>query len=103
MKEQTYSLRDILTEPEQLTLLRLMNAPDRWLESDVRSSLLLPACSNLISGTVTRKDLTAAHTCLMLWQQMNAQLPPARQDHTLSSRLTVLADKLFDLIAAPAA
>ena len=103
MKEQTYDLQDILTETEQLTLLRLMNALDQWLESDVRSSLLVPACRNILSGRVTRKDLAAARTCLMFWQQMHDELPKARQDHALSARIILLTDKLTRFCTTPAA
>ena len=42
MQNKTYLLRGILTEPEQLTLLRLLNAIALWAENDACSSLLLP-------------------------------------------------------------
>ena len=103
MQNKTYLLRDILTEPEQLTLLRLLNAIALWAENDACSSLLLPACRNLLSGSATQQDLSAAHTCLLLWQQMNSELPEAKQDHALSARLIRIDDKLTRLITTPAA
>ena len=103
MQNKTYLLRDILSEPEQLTLLRLLNAIALWAENDACSSLLLPACRNLLSGSATQKDLSAARTCLLLWQEMNSALPKPKQDHALSSRLTRIADKLSRLSTTPAA
>ena len=103
MTEKTYSLRDILTAQEQLTLLRLLNAIALWAENDACSSLRLPACRNLLSGSATQQDLSAARICLLLWQEMNSALPGAKQDHTLSSRLTRIADKLSRLSTTPAA
>ena len=94
MTEKTYSLRDILTEPEQIIILVLLSTIALWAENDACSSLLLPACQNLLSGSATQKDLSAARSCLLLWQQMNSKLPEAKQNRTLSSRLTRIADKL---------
>ncbi len=103
MQKKTYLLRDILSEPEQLTLLRLLNAIALWVENDACSSLLLPVCRNLLSGSATQKDLSAARTCLLLWQQMNSGLPEVKQDHALSAHLTLIADKLSRLSTTAAA
>ena len=103
MHEKTFSLQDILTENEQLTVLRLINALSQWLENDDRSSMLVSACSSILSGSVTRKDLTTAHACLMFWQQYHDRLPKAKQDHALSARIMLIADKLRQLCISPAA
>ena len=101
MQNNTYLLRDILTAPEQFTILRLLNAIALWAGNDACSSLLLSACQNLLSGSATQKDLSAARTCLLLWQEMNSKLPEAKQNQTLSSRLTRIADKLTRLSTTP--
>ena len=51
MQETTYPIHDILTENEQLTVLRLINALNQWLENDDSSSLLVSACSGILSGS----------------------------------------------------
>ena len=103
MQETTYPIHDILTENEQLPVLRLINALNQWLENDDSSSLLVSACSGILSGSITRKDLTTALACLMLWQQFHARLPKARQDQALSARIMLIADKLRQLCTTPAA
>ncbi len=103
MTEKTYSLRDILTEPEQIIILVLLSTIALWAENDACSSLLLPACRNLLSGSATQKDLSAARSCLLLWQQMNSALPKPKQNPDLSSCLTRIADKLTRFPTTPAA
>ena len=103
MQETTYPILDILTENEQLTVLRLINALNQWLENDDHNSMLVSACSSILSGSVTRKDLATAHTCLMLWQQFHDRLPKARQDQALASRIMQIADKLQQLCTTLAA
>ena len=103
MQEATHPIHDILTENEQLTVLRLINALNQWLENDDRSSSqLVSACSSILSGSLTRKGLTTVQTCLMLWQQFHDRLPKARQDQALAARIMRIADKFRQLCTTPA-
>ena len=103
MQEITYSLQNTLTGAEQLIMLRFLDTVDELLQNKLWHSVLSNAAKDIIFGQVTRKDLVAMRSCLIMCRNMNDDLPAKKQNHTLNARITKILTKLQALCDSPAA